>query len=193
MFNFSSFCSSCWIFSSSSKLVQMCAVLSYSLVNSLTSYTILFTCTRASYSLYSRTSRGVLGFNFSVNSTISCLNFSMVCAILYIFSYVVTYYVYAQYGMLLYTFESFFSNLSVHYFSSSFSSVICSHVTCKISFTSWSSARLVASALALDHTSCITLVCNPYNSFVGIFARTTSKCSMSFTALFVVFSSLVSL
>jgi hypothetical protein len=131
-------------------MFQICAVLSYSSSTSFISYAMLSMCTIASCSLCYRTSVGVIGVSFFVKSIISCLYFSTVCAIFYIFSFVVTSCAYAQSRMLLYIFLRFFSNLSVHYFSSSFSSVICSQITCKIPLTSRSNARLVESALHLD-------------------------------------------
>jgi hypothetical protein len=54
----------------------------YDSATSLASYTIFSMCTVASCSLFSRTSGGVLGVNFSVNSVISCLyhSFSSIVA-----------------------------------------------------------------------------------------------------------------
>jgi len=149
-FNFSSLCSSCWILSSFYRLVQICTVLSYNSTTSFTPCAMLYTCATTSFSLFSLTSRGVLGVSFSIKSFISCLYFSIICAIFYIFSSAMTSSAYAQFGILLYTYASLFSNFSSHYFSSSFYSLIWSQVTYKISLTSQSSARLVASALALD-------------------------------------------
>jgi hypothetical protein len=174
MFNFSSFFSNCWIILSSSRLVQIYAVLLYSFSSSLNSCDILSTCIVASFSLLSHTSRGVLRVNFSINSVISYLYLSMVCTICCIFSFVGTSCACAHLGILMYTSMRFLSKLFVHCFSSSFSSIIFSHVTCIILFTSWSIARLVTSSLSLDYSSCIILSSSPYNAFVGICARTNS-------------------
>jgi hypothetical protein len=104
----------------------------------------------SSCSLSILTSGGVLGDSFFINSTISSLYLSIICAIFCIFSSVVTSSSCALFGMLLFTSARFFSSLFVHCFSSSFSSVVFSQVTCNISLTSLSISRLVASALPLD-------------------------------------------
>jgi hypothetical protein len=141
-------------------------------------------CAVASFSLSSLTSGGVVGVIFSINSSIFYLYLSIVYAIFCIFSSVVTSSSYVQSSMLMYTSMSFFSSLFACCFYSSFSSVILSQVTCNNSLTSLSIYRLVASTLALDWTSCITLTCNPYNAFVVMCARTKLRCSMSFTCFY---------
>jgi hypothetical protein len=167
--------------------------LSYNYSTSLASCTILLMCALSSYSLWSWTSGGVVGVNFSMSSMISYLYFSMSCAILWNFPYGVTFGSYAQSGMLLYTYVNPFSNFCMRLFSSSFSGFNWSQVICNTYVTSFPTSKLVASARALDWNSCIALSCSMYSAFIGICTITISSWYMSLMGFYVVSSSILSI
>jgi hypothetical protein len=156
---------------------------------SLASLEITLVCSVSCCSLLVVTSGGVVGVSFSFISSISYLYPSIVCTMIYICSSALLSAAYTLSGIFLKTSYNLFSNLSACFFSSLFSILNCSIFICSIYLTSLAISSSVASALARDCTSCVTLTCNLYSDFVGIFAKTNSNCSNSLSGFCAISSS----
>jgi hypothetical protein len=138
----------------------MCVVLSKIFVNSLASLAISFICSATYCYLLVKTSGVVFCVIFSFSSSITFLYPLSVCTMIWIYSSVLLSSACAFFGILVKNSFSFFSSLSACCFSSCVFIWNLSMMSCSTSLPSLVNSSFVASTLAYDCTSCVTLTCN---------------------------------